>query len=130
MDAGQLPVTPKPRKTLYELEREGGRKLDGAGTRKKMDRGRSQGRRIEGARGGENDPRPEGNGLLELGSQGIFSTLHSCLDTGKSVYFGVKNKWIGRNSVEQGEQIGLNPSREGEVPRDLSLEADSQWLKE
>lgn len=102
----------------------------GAGTRKNMGRGRSQGRRIEGARGGENDPRPEGIGLLELGSQGLLSTLCSCLDTGKSVYFGVKNKWMGWNSVERDEQIGLSPSREGEVPRDLSLEADSQWLKE
>lgn len=102
----------------------------GAGTRKNMGRGRSQGRRIEGARGGENDPRPEGSGLLELSSQGLLSTLCSCLDTGKSVYFGVKNKWMGWNSVERDEQIGLSPSREGEVPRDLSLEADSQWLKE
>lgn len=91
---------------------------------------KKSGKKNRRGKGGENDPRPEGNGLLELGSQGIFSTLHSCLDTGKSVYFGVKNKWIGRNSVEQGEQIGLNPSREGEVPRDLSLEVDSQWLNE
>lgn len=91
---------------------------------------KKSGKKNRRGKGGENDTRPEGNGLLELGSHGIFSTLHSCLDTGKSVYFGVKNKWIGRNSVEQGEQIGLNPSREGEVPRDLSLEVDSQWLKE
>lgn len=88
-----------------------------------MGRGRSQGRRIEGARGRENEPRPEDNEQSELGSQGLLSTLCSCLDTGESVYFGVKNTWIDRNSVEQGEQIGPNPSREGEVPRDLSLEA-------